>query len=187
MYVYQSNVNVADTSEIAEIRPEDDFYGYTNFDFLWNNNIPGNMTEYSYATMVESETDKFLSEEIIRLGESEEKFSLGSDNQKIKDLYLQYLDTEDREKAEKLNEFFAMDYLFVWKDYAICRLLYDYSEYLPQKYTETFSTVNRSGDISLEEKAIRCVKKELSAELGKFLFLVQMVPTYLYCQKNPFL
>lgn len=330
MNAYPSNDHAVNAYEGAGIRLEDDFYGYVNFDFLCNNDIPSNMAEYSYGTIVESESDKFLSEEIIRLSESNEQFPFGSDDQKIKDLYLQYLDTEAREEAgieplrkgidaveqaenidsfmaacgflyqeygcnvlyypmverdyrdsseqilylnqmdllytadellgtanlaenvqtlmssiletegkeqyeeracaivnmmleiaentsdiqkmdiqdvynkqmmndlkqlfdnidvpamlgafgienadflvvydmqqaETLNRYLTNEYLSVWKDYAICRLLYDYSAYLPQKYNETFSTINAGGNSSLEEKAIRCVKKELSAELG---------------------
>ena len=33
------------TRESAGIRLEDDFYGYVNFDFLWNNNIPADMAD----------------------------------------------------------------------------------------------------------------------------------------------
>ena len=166
---YQPNLNVADAFIVAEIRPEDDFYGYTNFDFLWNNNIPGNMTEYSYATMVESETDKFLSEEIIRLGESEEKFSLGSDNQKIKDLYLQYLDTEDREKAEKLN---MEDYKQVYHDYPSVLLLKTDKENISQQLKNQF--VDKGADFKTAEEYYEQKEQEsssITSVLNALIFL----------------
>ena len=318
------------TCESAGIRLEDDFYGYTNFDFLWNSDIPGNIGEYSHASIVTEEVDMLLSEEILEIGNSCEDFAMGSDSQKIRDFYLMYLDSGAREQegikplkkgidaveqaedidsfvaacgflyreygctvlcypsvsqdyyesskqilylnqmdlfysreelvdtadcaenlqllmasilevegkegyekrayeivsmmldiaestsdirqmdisdgynpytmeelqqlftnmnvpamctafgienaeslvlydveqAKKLNTYLTNESLPVWKDYAICRLLYDYSAYLPEKYQEVFKTINQNYYMSPEEKAVWAVKKELSWELG---------------------
>ena len=102
--VYEDNmlpVSAAfdDTRESADIRLEDDFYGYTNFDFLWNNEIPAGMPEYSTLAIVTEQVDDALDEIIMALTTHTDAFPAGSDEQKIRDLYLQYLDTESREAA----------------------------------------------------------------------------------------
>lgn len=87
------------TRESAGIRLEDDFYGYVNFDFLWNNNIPADMAEYSSGEIVQYNIDKQLTDEITEIADSKENYPVGSDEQKIKDLYLMYLDTDARENT----------------------------------------------------------------------------------------
>lgn len=318
------------TRESAKIRLEDDFYGYVNFDFLWNNNIPSNMSEYSMGTIVDQNNDNLLTDEIIKIAESSESFPFGSDNQKIQDFYLQYLDIDAREKigisplmeginaieeaenindfvsacgllyrnygcsilcspyvsadfynssqyiiylsqtdliysaeellntadcaenlqkliasvlqvygsenynenaykivsmlldiaestsdmqkiniseayneytseklqqlfknidvpsmltefgvgnaeklivydveqANKLNTYLTDEYLPIWKDYAVCRLLYTYSAYLPEKYNVVFNVQNNTKYKNLQEQAVLAVKKELAGELG---------------------
>ena len=84
------------TRESAGIRLEDDYYGYQNFDFLWNNDIPANMYEYSYWMIASGQTDDILTGEIRAIAMSSEEYPSGSDEQKIKDLYLQYLDADTR-------------------------------------------------------------------------------------------
>lgn len=316
--------------ESAGIRLEDDFYGYVNFDFLWNNNIPSDMAEYSQGTIVDRNNDNLLTDEIIKIAESSEDFPLGSDRQKIQSFYLQYLDTDAREEngitplmvginaiegaenindfilacgllyrefgcdvlcspyvsidfynsnkyifylnqmdlmysadellntagcaenlqkfigsvlkvygsedydesaykimnmlidiaestsdiqkmdiseayneytpkelqqlfknidipsmlaefgsenaeklivydisqAKKLNTYLTDEYLSIWKDYAIYRLLYTYSAYLPEKYNVVFNSINNTEYKSSQERAVLCVKKELAGELG---------------------
>lgn len=44
--------NINYTRDSAAIRLEDDYYGYQNFDFLWNNTIPDDMSEYSYGLSI---------------------------------------------------------------------------------------------------------------------------------------
>ena len=72
------------TRESAGIRLEDDFYGYVNFDFLWNNNIPADMAEYSSGEIVQYNIDKQLTDEITEIADSKENYPVGSDEQKIK-------------------------------------------------------------------------------------------------------
>lgn len=88
------------TRDNAAIRLEDDYYGYQNFDFLWNNTIPADMYEYSYGTFTEKHINKILDDEIMNIVKCENDYPKGSDEQKIKDLYLMYLDTEARNSAE---------------------------------------------------------------------------------------
>lgn len=97
-----SNVygNTDYTRDSAGIRSEDDYYGYQNFDFLWNNTIPADMYEYSYGALAEKQTDQILTDIITDIANSENDYSKGSDEQKIKDLYLMYLDAEARNSAE---------------------------------------------------------------------------------------
>lgn len=88
------------TLESVGIRPEDDFYGYINFDFLWNNEIPSDMLEYSTLEIISSNIDKQLEDEIMRIVSSDEDYAFGSDEQKIKDFYYQYVNTKERDKME---------------------------------------------------------------------------------------
>lgn len=88
------------TRESAGIRLEDDFYGYTNFDFLWNNNIPADMAVYSSGEIVQYNIDKQLTDAIMEIAGSREEYPVGSDEQKIRDMYLMYLDTKAREDTD---------------------------------------------------------------------------------------
>jgi len=58
------------------------------------------MYEYSYGALVDKETDNILTDEITYIISSENNFPKGSDEQKIKDLYTMYLDTDARNSAE---------------------------------------------------------------------------------------
>ena len=87
------------TREEAGIRQENDFYGYTNFDFLWNNEIPSDMEEYSTLEIISYNVDKQLEDEITRIVSSDEEYVFGSDEQKIKDFYYQYINDEEREET----------------------------------------------------------------------------------------
>lgn len=96
-YVRPQTADVTDyTRESAGIRLEDDYYGYRNFDFLMHNDIPADMNEYSFGQIVGRQVEDILTDEITAIAESDKKYPDGSDEQKIKDLYLQYLDTDTR-------------------------------------------------------------------------------------------
>ena len=86
------------TAETAGIRLEDDFYGYVNFDFLWNSAIPSDMHSYGTLEILSAETDEDITQEMIGIAESNEIYPTNSDEQKIHDFYMQYIDTEAREK-----------------------------------------------------------------------------------------
>lgn len=92
----QNYDNTAYTRESAGIRLEDDFYGYENFEFLWNHDIPADMYEYSCGQLVAGQVDEALTNEIRSIAQSNESCPAGSDQQKIRDLYRQYLDTDTR-------------------------------------------------------------------------------------------
>lgn len=87
------------TRESAGIRLEDDYYGYQNFDFLWNNTIPADMSEYSYGALAEKQTDQILTDIILDIVNSGSDYPKGSDKQKIKDLYLMCFDNGARESV----------------------------------------------------------------------------------------
>ncbi len=85
--------------ESAGIRLEDDFYGYCNFDFLYTNDIPSDMHEYSYGQLVGAQIDKIFSDEILSIAGSDTIYPPGSDEQKIHGFYLQYLDDKTRDEV----------------------------------------------------------------------------------------
>lgn len=149
--VIHVNKDMIQTREEAGITPEDDFYGYTNFDFLWGNEIPSDMAEYSTLEIISSDVDKQLKEEIMRIVLSEEKYAFGSDEQKIKDFYLQYVNTKEREEnglgvlgegivaiesAETMDEFLEVCGV-LYKEYGCSVLLTPYvseDSYNNEKY-----------------------------------------------------
>lgn len=99
-YIEQSAVdNTVYTRESAGVRLEDDFYGYCNFDFLYTGEIPSGMTEYSCGRIVEKRVDEILWGEILSIAGSDSAYPAGSDEQKIRELYLQFLDSDAREKV----------------------------------------------------------------------------------------
>lgn len=91
--------NTVYNRESAGIRLEDDFYGYCNFDFLYTNEIPSDMPEYSYGQLVGTNIDEILSDEILSIAGSDTAYPIGSDEQKIHCLCLQYLDGETRDEV----------------------------------------------------------------------------------------
>ena len=90
--------NTVYTRESAEIRLQDDFYGYVNFDLLYGGEIPAYMNEWSAGQLVNRQVDDILSDEILTIVRND-GYPVGSDEQKIHDLYLQYLDDETRDKV----------------------------------------------------------------------------------------
>ena len=87
--------NTVYTRESAGIRLQDDFYGYMDFDFLYGNDIPADMSELSAGQLVNRHVDNILSDEILAIAHGN-GYPVGSDEQKIHDLCLQYLDDETR-------------------------------------------------------------------------------------------
>ena len=88
--------NIVYTRESAGIRLQDDFYGYVNFAFLYGSEIPPDMNELSAGQLVNRQVDDILSDEILTIANGS-GYPVGSDEQKIHDLYLQYLDNETRD------------------------------------------------------------------------------------------
>ena len=86
------------TRESAGIRLEDDFYGYQNFDLLYESDIPAGMHEWSYGQLAAKQTEAQLSALIQSLVENPASFPQGSDAQKIRDLCLACMDTVQREQ-----------------------------------------------------------------------------------------
>ena len=84
------------TRESAGIRLEDDFYGYQNFDLLYGSEIPVDMPEWSAGQLVGQQVDAALSE-VIQTTVHGSGYPNGSDAQKIRDLYRQFLDQDTRE------------------------------------------------------------------------------------------
>ena len=89
--------NTVYTRESAGIRLQDDFYGYVNFDLLYGNDIPADMNELSAGQLVNKNVEQILSEEIMTIVQGS-SYPVGSDEQKIHDLYEQYLDDKTRDK-----------------------------------------------------------------------------------------
>ena len=90
--------NTVYTRESAGIRLQDDFYGYMDFDLLYGSDIPADMNELSAGQLVNKQVEDILSDEILTIANGKD-YSIGSDEQKIHDLYEQYLDDETREKV----------------------------------------------------------------------------------------
>ena len=90
--------NTVYTRESAGVRLQDDFYGYMNFDLLYGSDIPADTNEWSAGQLVNRQVDEILSDEIIAIVRGG-GYPDGSDEQKIHDLYEQYLDDEARERT----------------------------------------------------------------------------------------
>ena len=90
--------NTVYTRESAGIRLQDDFYGYVNFDLLYGSDIPADMNEWSAGQLVNRHIEDILTDEITAVVQGD-SYHVGSDEQKIHDLYEQYLDDETREKV----------------------------------------------------------------------------------------
>jgi putative endopeptidase len=90
--------NLAQQSD-NEIRPADDFYDYVNAELLTQKEIPSTDVKWSWDTevgdAVETEMDAYI-DELVNSGESYEK---GTTQQKIKDLYECFIDTDNRDKV----------------------------------------------------------------------------------------
>ena len=87
------------TSRAAPEKPElvDDFYGNMNYDYLANGQIPYGENGYGYMDNIRLEMMEDLRELIDRCVNSEP--ASGSLEEMVKEIYLQYMDREGREKA----------------------------------------------------------------------------------------
>ncbi len=176
------------TREEAGIRLEDDFYGYVNFDLLWNNNIPADMYDYGGGGLVQYNIDTQLEEEIIRIAESDENYTFGSDEQKIRDFYLMYLDDEARdnvgieplmqglyriEAAENINDFIAACG-FVYREYGcelivypyIAKDIYDSSRYIV--YMQQMDFINSADELLNTSGCAENMQQMISAILEAY-------------------
>ena len=90
--------NTVYTRESAGIRLQDDFYGYMNFDLLYGSDLPADMNELSAGHLVNRQVEEILSDEIMAIVQGG-SYPYGSDEQRIHDLYEQYLDDEARDKV----------------------------------------------------------------------------------------
>ena len=100
--IVQNEIKPADTTiytrESAGICLQDDFYGYMNFDLLYGSDIPADMNEWGAGRLVEKKLDGILTAEISEIAHGG-GYPVGSDEQKIHDLFGQYLDTEARDRV----------------------------------------------------------------------------------------
>ena len=84
-------------TEAEKPRLQDDFYGYVNWDFIDSTQIPNGRSGTSIFSMQQDLIDERLNNLIDEYAEG--NYKKGSNEQKIKDMYLQYLDDEEREKV----------------------------------------------------------------------------------------
>lgn len=155
------------TRKSAEIRLEDDFYGYTNFDFLWSNSIPADMSEYSDAAVIRMNIDSYLSDKIISVSECVTEYPDNSDEKKIQVFYRQFLDSQTRnrsglsalydglhavEKSDNIDEFVSACGL-LYRQYgcsvifrpSVSADLYDNSRYM--LYIDQMDLVNSASEL----------------------------------------
>lgn len=79
------------------IRPQDDFYNYVNGTWMKKTEIPGDRGRWGSFDQLREHTDTFTLGLLKRLVSKE--YSIGSDEQKIKSLYLAFLDWNTRNAA----------------------------------------------------------------------------------------
>ena len=85
--------------ETTSKRPhlEDDYYGYANWDFIDTAQIPYGKSSYSTFSMQQDAIEERINHLIEEYAESNPK--QGTNEQKIKDIYLQYFDEETRKEV----------------------------------------------------------------------------------------
>ena len=120
--------NTVYTRESAGVRLEDDFYGYMDFDLLYGTDIPAGMIESGTLRLAQKNTDDIVTREITALGNSDKAYPDGSDEQRIHDLYRQYLDSDAREHTGLTpleNGLAAIDNAQTAKDFVrVCGMLF---------------------------------------------------------------
>ncbi len=79
------------------VRPQDDFYNYVNGTWMKKTEIPGDRGRWGSFDQLREHTDTFTLGLLKRLVSKE--YSIGSDEQKIKSLYLAFLDWNTRNAA----------------------------------------------------------------------------------------
>lgn len=91
-----SSQETAAAVEKKDIRPQQDFYGYVNYDRISKGQIPAGRSSYSVLSGMGSDVDKKLDEILSDCIASDSK--RGTPQQKVKDMYLLYKDTEARKQ-----------------------------------------------------------------------------------------
>ncbi len=105
-------VNAQDHSGIdlsqmdTSVRPQDDFYNYTNGTWMKHSEIPSDRTRWGSFDELREFTDS-VSLAILKKSLSQ-KFSKGSDMQKVSDLYSSFMDWDSRNKLgiKPLQEYY---------------------------------------------------------------------------------
>ncbi len=86
------------TEETAQKpRLQDDFYGYSNWEFIDNTQIPYGKNQYGVFIMQNDVVDDRINDLLEEFSKSDPKH--GSNEQKLKDVYLQYFDEDTRNKV----------------------------------------------------------------------------------------
>ena len=79
------------------VRPQDNFYRYINGGWMKNNEIPGDKTAIGSFYDLRDQADKDVKNIIEELAATK-NLKMGSDEQKVADLFNSYMDTETRNK-----------------------------------------------------------------------------------------
>ncbi len=80
----------------GEIRPQDDFYQFANGGWLRDNDIPGDRSGIGFSVVMRERNEERMTQIIDKLQST--RLKRGSDEQKIRDLYLGYMDAKRIEK-----------------------------------------------------------------------------------------
>lgn len=70
-----------------DIRPQDDFYGYVNAEYLWSLEVPYDASSTGTFEQVSKQVDEELDDIIMEVVNSGEEYQKGSDEQIIRDYY----------------------------------------------------------------------------------------------------
>lgn len=70
-----------------DIRPQDDFYGYVNAQYLWNMEIPYDSSTNGTFDIVAEQVDEELKDIVREVVSSNEEYETGTDEQFIRDYY----------------------------------------------------------------------------------------------------
>lgn len=87
----------------TDIRPQDDFYGYVNAEYLMSQDVT---VDYNVGTLdkLQSNTTEMLVDEILRIGTSDEEYVYGSKEDIIRKAFLETLHRYDEGVFEKSAE-----------------------------------------------------------------------------------
>ncbi|MBP5580936.1 MAG: M13 family metallopeptidase [Ruminococcus sp.] len=88
-----------DKESVDERRPQDDFYDYINYDCLKDMEIP--YGEAGASRFAGEEVSKIIEEMIKEIGNSNEKFAAGSNEQLVHDLFRQAVDYKETDSVVK--------------------------------------------------------------------------------------
>jgi putative endopeptidase len=90
--------NLAKQSD-NEIRPADDFYDYVNAELLAQKEIPSTATRWWWYTEIDDDIEAEMDANIDKLVNSGEIYEKGTAQQKIKDLYECFINTDNRDEV----------------------------------------------------------------------------------------